>query len=273
MNTLKNHVIVYDEECPMCQLYTGAFIKTEMLDKNGRIPYHKLMENPPPQIDMHLACNEIALINTDSQEVTYGKDSLFKIIGNSFPIFQSLFANKIFRFGIDKVYAFISLNRKVIAPGKHFEEPNSCTPDFSLTYRWLYIGLVWLFISWIVGAFAQLLVHLVSQGSFRRELLICGGPILWQGALMFFLKKDRIVHYLGNMMTVSLIGAVLLIPAILAGSFYPEIPQIILLAYFCGVVSFMLIEHMRRVKILEIHWIASLSWVLYRVFVLMIILL
>jgi len=36
MKTLANHIILYDEECPMCFAYTKAFIKLDMLPKNGR---------------------------------------------------------------------------------------------------------------------------------------------------------------------------------------------------------------------------------------------
>ncbi len=35
MKTLHNHVIFYDADCPMCNLYTNAFVKTGMLDSNG----------------------------------------------------------------------------------------------------------------------------------------------------------------------------------------------------------------------------------------------
>jgi predicted DCC family thiol-disulfide oxidoreductase YuxK len=36
MKTLENHTLFYDKDCPMCNIYTARFIKTKMLDANGR---------------------------------------------------------------------------------------------------------------------------------------------------------------------------------------------------------------------------------------------
>jgi hypothetical protein len=77
------------------------------------------------------------------------------------------------------------------------------------------------------------------------------------------------MEYLGNMMTVSLIGSLLLIPAIIIGGFL-AVPAFIWLIYFTGVVTYMLYEHMRRMQILDLGIGMSLSWVLYRTLVLVV---
>lgn len=41
MKTLKNHLILFDAECPMCRVYTQVFVKTGMLDENGRAAYQE----------------------------------------------------------------------------------------------------------------------------------------------------------------------------------------------------------------------------------------
>lgn len=89
MKTLKDHVIIYDDECPMCILYTRQFVKTGMLDKDGRVPFANVDALNVP-VDKQRACNEIALVNTVNGEVTYGMQSLFKIIGHSFPMLNGL---------------------------------------------------------------------------------------------------------------------------------------------------------------------------------------
>src|SRR5580698_2819025 len=91
VNTLKNHTILYDADCPMCKAYTNAFTATGMLDPNGRAPYQHMPDFACPLIDHQRAVNEIALINKTTGQVTYGIESLFKIIANSFPIFRPLF--------------------------------------------------------------------------------------------------------------------------------------------------------------------------------------
>ena len=36
MKTLENQTLLYDEDCPLCSVYTTGFIKNGMLDVNGR---------------------------------------------------------------------------------------------------------------------------------------------------------------------------------------------------------------------------------------------
>src|SRR5215212_2803052 len=116
MKTLKNYTILYDEVCPMCNAYTNAFVKTGMLDKNGREPYQNMSCTYNTKIDKARAVNEIALINRETGEVEYGVKSLFLIIGNAFPYLKPLFRFQLFEWSMDKVYKFISYNRRVIMP-------------------------------------------------------------------------------------------------------------------------------------------------------------
>src|SRR5688572_17145945 len=91
MKALEKHVIIFDDECPLCDLYTRGFVKTGMLDECGRTPFRTLDPKIEICIDRRRACNEIALVNKESGRVFYGTESLFAIIGNSFPIFKGLF--------------------------------------------------------------------------------------------------------------------------------------------------------------------------------------
>ena len=71
-------------------------------------------------------------------------------------------------------------------------------------------------------------------------------------------------------MTVSFIGALLLLPGLMftQGTYSAEGH----LAWFTVVVGIMFFEHIRRVKLLGMPWFMSLTWVLYRVLVLWVIL-
>jgi hypothetical protein len=88
MKTLAGYTILYDAECPMCNLYSKAFVKTGMLDNSGRVPYQQMPANVCPYVDRQRAVNEIALVNSQTGEVNYGIRSLFKVIGNSFPVLE-----------------------------------------------------------------------------------------------------------------------------------------------------------------------------------------
>lgn len=271
MKTLKNHVLIYDDECPMCDLYTRGFVNSKMLDAQGRVSFNHIDDEIASRIDRQRACDEIALVNTQDGTVYYGINSLFTVIGNSFPIFKPLFRSDIFLFLMKKLYAFISYNRKVIAPSKYFEDKNRCNPSFHLPYRLSYIFFLWVITSIILNAYAQLMVPVVPVSSLFREFIICGGQIVFQAGIVLMLNKDRLVHYLGNMMTISLAGAVALLPPTLFESITGMVSSSVALAWFGLVVCGMFLEHIRRVKLLSLHWSVSVSWVLYRLIALFVI--
>lgn len=83
MRTLRNHIILYDEECPMCKAYTRGFVKAGMLGDEGRQSYQQVPAAFCPLIDKQRAADEIALVNTETGTVSYGIDSLFTVIGHS----------------------------------------------------------------------------------------------------------------------------------------------------------------------------------------------
>ncbi len=269
MKTLHDHVIIYDAECPLCNLYTGAFVKTGMLDQNGRAAYHEVCHQI--DFDKSRARNEIALVNRANGEVVYGLDSLLKIIENRFPFFKSLFQVPLFQKAMKSFYSFISFNRKVIAPGRGIVTAESCVPDFNTCYRWAYIILCWIVSSLVLQSYASLLQHWVGQTNFFREFLICGGQILFQmmvARFVFRLNAEAILIYLGNMMTISLIGSLLLLPSFLISNVFSAMDPIGFLIWFVVIVGAMFLEHARRIKILKLPAGMSLSWVVYRVLVL-----
>jgi hypothetical protein len=270
MKTLAGYTILYDAECPMCNLYSKAFVKTGMLDNSGRVPYQQMPANVCPYVDRQRAVNEIALVNSQTGEVNYGIRSLFKVIGNSFPVFSPLFGFKPFVWLMSKVYAFISYNRKVIIPAK--ASPDSIQPTFSLFWRLAYLLFTWLMVGFILTRYAHCLTGMVPVGNAYREYLICGGQVIFQGMATIALSKPKKWDYLGNMMTISFAGALLLLPMLLLNRLLP-IPAIINTAYFLGVAGLMLLEHIRRTKLLELGWALTISWVMYRIGVLLFILL
>ncbi|MCW3162544.1 DUF393 domain-containing protein [Chryseobacterium oryctis] len=261
MKTLKNHTLIYDNECPMCNIYSKGFIRSGMLDENGREAFTELSFQNKNLIDFNRAKNEIALVDHNKNQVIYGLDSLLVIIGNSFPFLEKIARIPPFYWFFRKLYSFVSYNRKQIIPSAKDNTETSCTPDFSLKYRLLYIGFVVIFSSYILSLFSVKLGLNFGQ-NFSRELMICIGQILWQTLFLNVYLKDRFWNYLGNMMTVSLIGTILLIPALFT-NFNPFFNLI----YFGFVVFIMFLEHLRRCKILKLNFLPTLSWMIFRVLV------
>ena len=185
------------------------------------------------------------------------------------PVFKPLFAFAPFVWLMSKAYAFISYNRRVIIPasGGRF----GLQPTFRLRYRVAYLIFTWIITSVILTGYAHLLQGIMPVGSSYREFLICGGQVFFQGAIISLVAKDKRWDYLGNMMTISFAGALLLLPVLLLAGLI-GIHPLFYAAYFMMVAGLMFLEHIRRSKLLNIGWALTISWALYRALILVIIL-
>ncbi|WP_028871068.1 hypothetical protein [Psychroserpens burtonensis] len=267
MKTLENHTLLYDQDCPLCQVYTSGFIKTGMLDKNGRQPFSTISLENQNFIDVKRASNEIALVDNKHKTVIYGIDSLLKVLGYRFPTIEKIGHIKPVKFLLKKLYSFISYNRKVIIPSQENKlEHLQCLPTFNVTYRLLY-----LLFSVIVTMFTLFYygkqISTLPQGPLIREGFITIGQLVFQGILLYKLDKKTIVNYLGNLMTVSLIGSLMLLLLLLINLVIP-LNEIIFLIGFGITIFIMFKEHFRRVKLLKLANFLSYTWVVYRVLIL-----
>jgi predicted DCC family thiol-disulfide oxidoreductase YuxK len=268
MNTLKDHLILFDAECPMCSMYTKAFVSTGLIEKTGRAAYQETALETCPLVDRQRAANEIALVNQATGEVTYGIVSLFKVFAVALPMLKPLFEYKPFIWLMSKLYAFISYNRRVIIPAKN--EHYQYQPTFKLHYRLAYLLITWVVTSYILTSYVHLMQGLLPIGTGYREYLICGGQIIFQGILITIVAKNKKWDYLGNMMTISFAGALLLLPGLILSTQFNLSPVFYAL-YFMAVAGLMLMEHFRRSKLLLGGSALTISWVCYRFLVLIVI--
>lgn len=269
MKTLKNHMILFDGECPMCKMYTKAFVDTGMLDKDGRASYQQEMDTCP-LIDRQRAVNEIALVNQETGEVSYGIESIFKILGNACPVLKPVFAFKPFVWLMSKVYAFISYNRRVIIPADEAGSKFAYQPTFKKHYRIAYLLFTWFCTGYILTAYARVLSPDVPLGNAYREYMICGGQIIFQGIIIGSFAKDKFWDYLGNMMTISFAGSLLLL-VMLAVNGLVNIPPLFFIVYFMCVAGLMFLEHIRRTKLMQLGWTMTVTWAFYRMLLLAVI--
>ncbi|MFW0737399.1 hypothetical protein [Flavobacterium sp. T12S277] len=271
MKTLENQTLLYDEDCPLCSLYTTGFVKSGMLDQNGRKSYCQLSEEEQNFVDLERAPNEIALIDNTTKTVLYGVDSLLKVIGYSFPWIEKIGKTKPVHFILRKLYSFVSYNRKVIIPGEIKEENKlQCTPDYNYKYRFLFIGFALTVTTFVLFSYSSL-ISVLPQTSIWREFVLAFGQIVFQS--IFMLKSDQktMLNYAGNLMTVSLMGSLILLPILIANQFI-NVPELIVMAWFGITVFIMFKEHFRRIKILKLPKYLCLTWILYRIIALLLIL-
>jgi len=271
MKTLKNHTLLYDEDCPLCQVYTSGFIKTGMLDQDGRQAFSQISIEEQNFINLSRASNEIALVDRQNKTVIYGVDSLLKVIGFRFPIIQKIGQFQPIKFLLQKLYSLVSYNRKVIIPSKdNSSQQLQCIPKFNITYRLLYILFALIVTLLSVFIFFKN-IPILPDGSLLREGIITVGQLVFQGMIIYTLDKKTILNYFGNMMTVSLMGSLMLITLMFINWMIP-ISEPILTFGFGIIISFMFIEHFRRVKLLELPIYLSYTWAIYSVLILIIIL-
>jgi hypothetical protein len=270
MKSLNNHLILFDAECPMCSVYTRAMVATGILDANGRAAYQDVPVAACPMVNRQRAVNEIAIINQATGEVTYGIHSLFKIFATAMPLLKPLFSFAPFVWVMARFYAFISYNRRVIIPAPVSIGGTQLQPTFRLKYRLLYLLFTWAVTSFILTAYVHLMKGPLPQGSVFREYMVCGGQIFFQGFIVWPVAKDKTWNYLGNMMTISFAGALLLLPGLIVNAWLTLNPLIYVL-YFLLVAGLMFLEHVRRSKLLQLGWVLTISWVCYRLAVLLLI--
>ncbi len=262
MKTLANQTLIYDEDCPLCRAYSGAFVKVGMLDANGKMPYSEL--TACEFIDHKRAANEIALVDHANKTALYGIDSLLEVIGASFPIVKKIGRLAPIHFGLTKLYKFISYNRKVIMPNpKSAENQVQCLPDFNVKYRVIYVVLAILATAFTLHAFADLLPDF-AQTNFATELALAFGQVVFQ--VIFLARKDfkTILEYSGNLLTVSLFGCLLLIPMLILSQFV-TIGEFVAVNYFGLTAALMFLEHFRRIELLKLPKLLCFTWILYRV--------
>ncbi len=266
MKTLTNYKLLVDADCPMCRLYGNAFENAGMIEKGTCSPYQTIDVSFAKMIDMARAKNEIALLNTQTHEVVYGLNAIELIVGTRFDLLAKVFKNQVIDAILRKLYKFISMNRKVIAPATISHDARACVPDVNVKYRVAYMVLVMLFSAFVLYHYTQPINALFGfSNHLGRELLVCTGQIVWQVVFLHKLLKTKLLDYLGNMMTVSLIGTILLFLPMTTGYFLNGGSWFYLI-HFVIVVCIMFVEHIRRSHILGIGYWPTISWFLYRVF-------
>ena len=246
MKTLKNQTLLYDEDCPLCRVYTSGFIKAGMLDINGKKAYCQLSVKEQDFVDVKRASNEIALVDNINKTVVYGIDSLLKVIGFSFPWMEKIGNLRPINFFLKKLYSFVSYNRKVIIPGKINKNIQlQCVPDFSFKYRLLFI----LFAATVSGCIFQLLSNTFST---KETMGFQIGSLIFQSLLILKFSKEITVNYLGNFSVSFFCGSLLLLPIIILKSLL-VISEIVAQLYFITIFLVVILDIFRRIQIIKFN--------------------
>ena len=98
-----------------------------------------------------------------------------------------------------------------------------------------------------LNQFAKLIQHLINiKYDWRFELFMVVGQLVFQFPFIFRKTTEQKWDYYYNMLIVSMMGSILLLPLIVFNHFY-LLNSTLNILYFFAVVLFMFFEHKRRV--------------------------
>lgn len=257
--------LLIDQDCPLCRTYGHCFVKIGLLDKEGLQSYQMVDEASVSGINLERAKNEIGLYNSENGTATYGLTSIITILTEGNKKSSAILSHPIVFTPLNVLYKFISYNRKVIMPvATQPLQQRACIPSVHIGYRWAYIILVALMTGLIVNSFTRhLFQHLDWGHSKVTELLICFGQVAWQATAVTYFASEKRLTYLGNMSTVSMMGAIIMLPCLIVLAYIPlALPGILLM--FFSIVGIMFLEHIRRCQLLGITTWMTFSWLAYR---------
>ncbi len=79
---LQSKVIIFDDSCPMCKLYTWWFVAWGFLKAENRIGFASAPPEVTAHVDLDRGRHEIPLFDRSSKQTIYGLDALTFILGS-----------------------------------------------------------------------------------------------------------------------------------------------------------------------------------------------
>jgi predicted DCC family thiol-disulfide oxidoreductase YuxK len=268
--TMKNEaekIMIYDSHCPLCQWYTGEFVKQGMLTENGRLAFEDVTEETFQKLDLVKSRHEIPLMDANGGETLYGLDSLKYMLGLKFPkLIQILNFQPMYKL-TKEFYSLISYNRRVISGSNEQGANFNCEPDFNLFYRLLFISLTMIMASFSGILLAKELLNAELIDNVQVFLPAMGlGWIATAMTARVFLDFKSWMDYIGHLGSILAVGVFLFLPWLVFFNLFAN-PSAIILFVGVGISAFVMIrEHFRRIKnykmpfLLNVIWLVS--WVL-----------
>ncbi len=208
---LANKVIIYDDSCPMCKLYTNWFVAWGFLKPENRIGFSTAPSEVTSHVDLDRGRHEIPLFDRETNETIYGLRALTHILGSRWTWLKPLFRSRPFWLMFYPLYQIITYNRRVIAGCKHCGVGFNCAPDLNRFYRSLYLVIAFTVTSTIA------LAHFANGGqlaSIAYKLILGFGLMTLATGSIKRLTSGSLPtwNHLGNHLTILMIIAILTAP-------------------------------------------------------------
>ncbi len=273
MEATANKAIIYDDTCPLCVLYTGAFVKTGMLKEDNRISFNELAEKSEltANMDLHRSKHEIPLVDLKGGETLYGLDSLVFILSQKMPFIVWFLQFRPIRAFFKTLYNIVSFNRRVIVgAAKSPSNAYDCTPDFHIGYRITYIALATLI--GILGFF--FLSYTIASSDAIHTIVFVNFLVLWTAvigsgiygliSLVTISDNQTRIEYFGQLATIGLMGLGIYVALMSFVALIPTMGVATFGSLLAVVVSFGVVcrAHFRRLKVVGLGDWRLVVWVL-----------
>ena len=236
--------LVYDNECPLCVAYTGAFVQAGLLEKEGRKNFNEVDAALLSNADSGRMHNEIPLIEHETGKVWYGIDALLEVLGTRLPLVRKIGHLTPVNWLLRKLYKLISYNRKVIVAVQ--ARDYDCSPAFNEKYRIVFLLLGLAFNSFIfTGSFALVNKTIFPAGSSHQLQLAHYTVVAVNITVAFFLGKQKGLEYLGQVNMLAITAMLLLLPLIWMQHL---LPATLLSAGIGFIAAFVTREYFRRMR-------------------------
>jgi predicted DCC family thiol-disulfide oxidoreductase YuxK len=240
--------LIYDNECPLCVAYTGAFVKTGLLEKDGRKKFDEIDAAVLNTIDAQRMHNEIPLVENETGKVWYGIDALLEVLGGKMPWIKTIGNIGPVNWFLKKLYKLVSYNRKVIVAvqGKGYD----CSPTFSSRYRIIFLLVGLILNSWIFTMTISLANKTIFPASSYSQMQAAHYGVVGINILIcLLLGKNKGLEYLGQINMLALLSMLLMLPLI---SLQDMLPSSLLCAAFGLIGGFIAKEYLRRMKYAQV---------------------
>lgn len=266
-------LLIYDDNCPLCQWYTQVFVNTGLLPADGRIPYSTISPRLQARIDADKGRNQIPLIDLATGQTWYGLDALLEVLGRRFRLVKHLGHWLPLYWFLTRLYRLISYNRKIVVASRCRPGSFDCAPDFNQRYRFLFLFITLLINTGLLAlVYDRLLQYLPGNTLSATQIQI--GHFFLVGInliLACILKKERALEYLGQVTMLALIALLLQTPLLLLSIFITP-PFWLLSICFGGSLLIVFREYLRRMDyagLLTRHrWVAAFNLACMTAFIL-----
>ncbi len=211
-----SRILVYDDNCPLCNWYTSLFVRYHLLEADERKAFSSLDKELLDKIGFEKSRNEIPLLDPITGKVKYGIDALLDILGGRYPVIRRIGYFPGVNWFLRKLYKLISYNRKVIVAKKCNSGAIDCAPDLNYRYRYLFLFLGLLFNSlMLLPVYDHILKEIPGFTLSLMEVQFAHfGLVGINVMLSFSFNKEKRIEYLGQVNMLALICILLQLPLI-----------------------------------------------------------